>query len=119
MMDTSDGLSSDLARLCRAGGVGARIEITRLPIVRSRPLRAREKHDAVRLALHGGDDYGLLFTVPPSRLSRMARLKVHTPGEKITFIGEITRSRKIETVDAAGHRQRLVSRGWDPFRPKA
>jgi thiamine-monophosphate kinase len=122
MVDISDGLSTDLARLCRASGVGARIEIDRLPLVtmpRISRIPPAQERDPVELALHGGDDYGLLFTVPPAklpRLARLARLQSRAPGEKITGIGKITRTRKVETIDAAGRVQPLLPRGWDPFR---
>jgi thiamine-monophosphate kinase len=119
MMDISDGLSSDLTRLCRASGVGARIEIARLPLVRIPRIPQAQERAPVELALHGGEDYGLLFTIPPSRLARLTsltRLKPRTPGEKITCIGKITAAKKIETVDAAGRAQPLLPGGWDPFR---
>jgi thiamine-monophosphate kinase len=116
MMDISDGLSSDLARLCEASGVGARVEIARMPLVRIPRIPQAQERNPVELALHGGEDYGLLFTVPPSRLAQLGRVKPHAPIEKITCIGEITRSRKIETVDAAGRVQPLLLGGWDPFR---
>jgi thiamine-monophosphate kinase len=116
MMDISDGLSSDLPRLCKASGVGARIEIARLPLVRIPRIPQGRERDPVELALHGGDDYGLLFSVPAARLPHLARLKPRRPGEKISCIGQITRSGKIETVDAAGRAQPLLPRGWDPFR---
>lgn len=115
MMDISDGLSTDLTRLCKASRLGARIEIAHLPLVRiPRTPQARER-DPVELALHGGDDYGLLFTVPQARLRQLKALRTH---ERITCIGEITSRRKIVTVDLEGHIQALLPRGWDPFRPK-
>jgi len=108
MMDLSDGLSSDLPRLCKASGVGARIEVDSLPLTKL----ARSK-DARRLALHGGDDYELLFTVK-------RRNATHIPhtfhGLRLTRIGEITGERKIVVRMATGKTQPLRSGGWDPFR---
>ncbi len=63
-MDISDGLSTDLAHLCRASGVDAEIEQAALPI---HPLaRKLGADDALRAVLHGGEDYELLFTAPAS-----------------------------------------------------
>ena len=108
MMDVSDGLSVDLPRLCAASAAGARIEVSRLPMVRD-----VEKERATRLALHGGDDYELLFTVAPRR----AR---HIPGKfrglQLTQIGKIVQERKIEVCAGNGSSYRLKPGGWDPFR---
>ena len=85
-MDVSDGLLGDLGKLCAASGVGALVQLERLPL--SAALVAR--FDAVaaeRLALGGGDDYELVFTVPPS-----AERSLETAlagGVRITRIGEI------------------------------
>jgi thiamine-monophosphate kinase len=63
-LDVSDGLGKDLARLCRASGVGAEIDV--LPLAPGAgALAARLGHDARELALYGGEDYVLLFTLPP------------------------------------------------------
>jgi thiamine-monophosphate kinase len=113
MMDLSDGLSTDIARLCEAGCVGARIDLSRLPIVRIPRIPCAKKENAVELAFHGGDDYGLLFTMPKSR---MRELKTLQRGERVTCIGEITRERKIVTMDSQGRIHPLISEGWDPFR---
>jgi len=65
-MDVSDGLLGDLGKLCAASGVGARLELERLPV--SGELAARHAAaDCERLVLAGGDDYELLFTLPESR----------------------------------------------------
>ena len=62
-MDVSDGLLGDLGKLCKASGVGARIDLERLPV--SSELAARHAPEACeRFVLHGGDDYELLFTLP-------------------------------------------------------
>ena len=117
MMDISDGLSTDLARLCAASRVGARIQSQRVPrpSIPARPLlRSGPKRlDPLRLALHGGDDYELLFTVPP-RSAR--RLRSAPDAHELTCIGEITRARKVVLVSPDGSSRPLRSLGWDPFR---
>jgi thiamine-monophosphate kinase len=105
MMDLSDGLSTDLGRLCGASGVGARVEGERLPVIHG-------SRDALELALHGGDDYELLFTVAKRDVRRVPRAM---GGVKITAIGEITRGREVMVVDESGRRQLLKAGGWDPF----
>jgi thiamine-monophosphate kinase len=116
MMDISDGLSTDLARLCQASGVGARLAAERIPCVRipvaaTRLLRGKPL-DPLRMALHGGEDYQLLFTVPPGKVKRLPR----APGfAQLASIGEVERGRRITIVDRKGHGQELEPQGWDPF----
>ena len=113
MMDLSDGLSSDLPRLCAASGVGARIEETKLPVVKLPARFARGGVDPLKLALDGGDDYELLFTVPKGK----ARLVPGSlEGVRLTKIGEVTRKKKIILGQAGGLTRQLMPRGWDPFR---
>jgi thiamine-monophosphate kinase len=117
MMDLSDGLSTDLARLCTASGVGARLWRDRIPGISIAPALSRRlgklRLDALEMALHGGDDYELLFTVPRHRAKRLKR----APGfGELTCIGEITRSRNVLLVDSVGRATALRPRGWDPFR---
>ncbi len=118
-MDISDGLSTDLSRLCIASRVGARIEAHRLPCVGVPASLFRNtrkpKLDSLQLALHGGDDYGLLFTVPPRRAKG---LRAAPDSKSITCIGEITPSRKILLVGGEGSAMPLEARGWDPFSRK-
>ena len=108
MMDLSDGLSTDLPRLCAASRVGARIEADSLPVT---PLARGQ--DAQELALHGGDDYELLFTVGARNAPRLPR-SFH--GLRLTRVGEITRERKLLLQTKEGKEERLRSGGWDPFR---
>jgi thiamine-monophosphate kinase len=117
MMDISDGLSTDLARLCRASHVGARIWAERIPrasIPASLSRRLpRSRLDPLQLALHGGDDYELLLTVSPRQAKRLRR----APGFRdLTPIGEITRGKRIILLGADGAGRILKSGGWDPFR---
>lgn len=68
-MDLSDGLSGDLLSLCRESGVAACIEAAALPIDPAAAAVERARGgDALRLALHGGEDYQLLLAVPPGEL---------------------------------------------------
>jgi thiamine-monophosphate kinase len=88
MIDISDGLSSDLAHLCRESGVGAIINASRIPID---PLVinlcGRRALDPLLLALDGGEDFELLFTVRPRDLSWLPRSIGSIPA---TYIGDVT-----------------------------
>lgn len=113
MMDLSDGLSSDLPRLCAASSVGAKVDLAKIPVVQTSAPNSTRGHDRLQLALHGGDDYELLFTVP----ARKAKLLPKTyQGVSLTAIGRITRVRKLLVLEESGHAIELKPRGWDPFR---
>lgn len=112
MMDLSDGLSIDLGRLCRASGAGARIEEGAIPrVVVPEELRARGSN-ALTMALHGGEDYALLFTVPRRRMQRIPRSFHGTP---LTLIGEIVRGRGVRLAGEDGSTTALRPLGWDHF----
>jgi thiamine-monophosphate kinase len=113
MMDLSDGLSSDLPKLCEASGVGARIDWERLPYARIAKQDLNRKFSASRLALHGGDDYELLFTVAEKNAAQVANT---IGGVVLTKIGEIISQKKILLTDKRGFTQELKNKGWDPFR---
>jgi len=115
MMDLSDGLSSDLSRLCAASAVGARLETSKIPRVRVPDGVHKQGHDPLQLALHGGDDYELLFTVP----FRKAKLLQNSfRGVRFTAIGRITEKREVLLLDENGRVIQLPPRGWDPFRKR-
>ena len=69
--------------------------------------------DRVELALHGGDDYELLFTVP-KRKSRLVPRSIG--GVALTAIGKITQGSDVMVVGKDGSRRKLEPLGWDPFR---
>jgi len=112
MMDLSDGLSADLPRLCAASGVGAHVHAARIPAVRVPSRRGSGASNSLASALHGGDDYELLFTVTRKKLKDIPR-SFH--GIPITEIGEITKQRALLLIDKAGQGLPLPNRGWDPF----
>lgn len=101
-MDLSDGLSSDLSRLARASGLRAQLDLQQVPVFEGAS-RAQ--------ALHGGEEYELLFTAP-------AKLGVPDvmAGSPITRIGEMQRG---EGVFSAGDGRRLGIEGFDHFGPGA
>ena len=119
MIDVSDGLSTDLSHICEESEVGARIWAERVPRVEIPTAVTRRLGgpfaDPLQMALHGGEDYELLFTASP-RLANRLTDAARTP--RLTAIGEITRDKRVLLVGADGRAMRLVPGGWDPFRKK-
>jgi len=115
MMDLSDGLSSDLSRLCAASAVGALLQKTKLPQVRMPEASRENGRIPLQLALHGGDDYELLFTVSPRKAKLLPK---SFEGVSLTAIGEIIQKRELLLVDENGQVTLLAPLGWDPFRKK-
>jgi thiamine-monophosphate kinase len=110
MIDISDGLSTDLAHICRESGVAAQVDVAALPRARvGRPLHAVD----LRYALHGGDDYELLFTAPRGKSvpARVAHVPVHR-------IGEIRTGRPAIFLRENGKTRKLRPQGWEHFRTK-
>lgn len=93
MIDLSDGLSSDLHHLCKESNVGAIIDAASLPLDENvKQLCGRRALDPLALALHGGEDFELLFTVAPETVPRLPK---RVDGVVISRIGEITDSDRI------------------------
>ncbi len=111
-MDVSDGLFGDLAKLCAASGVAANLELDLLP--RSAPLGERFSPGEVeRLMLHGGDDYELLFALPPGQADD------ETIGQlgktcRVTRIGSIEQGRGVHLL-RQGSRVHPSGAGYDHF----
>jgi thiamine-monophosphate kinase len=103
-IDVSDGLGRDLHRLCRASDVGAVVTAEALPWRRLEPLAARLGESALELTLGGGEDYVLLFALPP-RVAPPARLGAYP-------IGHLTAEPEV-VLEAAGERRCLPAGGWD------
>jgi thiamine-monophosphate kinase len=113
MMDLSDGISSDLPKLCQASGVGACLHEQALPVVKIHQKDRRKKFNAIELALDGGDDYELLFTVASKNV---AQIRKAIAGVAVTRIGEITAGKRVILARQNGHVSRLQNKGWDPFK---
>jgi thiamine-monophosphate kinase len=111
MIDISDGLSSDLGHICEQSKAGAIVHSGKVPLSAAL-LKAKErlKHAPLQYALSGGEDYELLFTVPPSGMKRFAALNI--PAMEI---GTITRGRKLLIIDEDGEKKPLKPTGYDHF----
>ena len=113
MIDLSDGLSSDLNRLCEASGAGALIGSASLPIDNYvTELCGRRALDPLQLALHGGEDFELLFTVRPADVSRLPR---RVDGIEIKRIGEIVDASRGVKVSEGARVWELKPGGWAHF----
>lgn len=115
MMDLSDGLDTDLTRILEASRMGACVETGNLPLSPELVKTSRaEKWKPAELALTGGEDYGLLFTVDPKEYTRLGeefRRSFKTP---LTRVGVIEEGAGIRYV-SEGEAFTLKSKGFAHF----
>lgn len=104
-IDISDGLLADLAHILERSGVGAEIELSRLPLA---PAFAAFPERVVSCALAGGDDYELCFTAPEN-------LRDHIEALGATRVGEITAQSGCRVRDANGQPLTVATAGFDHF----
>jgi thiamine-monophosphate kinase len=112
-IDVSDGLLADLGHICRASGVGAEIDLWRLPLspgVRAYVEQTREWS----LPLAAGDDYELCITLSPERVGEAEIISAEC-GTPLTPIGRITRDPGIRCLALSGRRVELASGGFEHF----
>jgi thiamine-monophosphate kinase len=113
MIDISDGLSSDLNHLCDESKVGALVDASSIPIdKRVTEICGRRALDPLMLALHGGEDFELLFTVNPEDV---ARLPKRVDGVSITRIGEIKEASHGVQIAEGSKVWKLEPGGWEHF----
>jgi thiamine-monophosphate kinase len=102
MVDISDGLSTDLGHICAESGTGAVVYADSLP--------AAIGQDGLALALHGGDEYELLFTAPSKR-----QVPREIAGVPVSLIGEIVRGKQVKLAKSDGKTEILKPGGWQHF----
>jgi len=109
LIDISDGLSSELLHICNESKTGCKIYQDKLPVDTETVMMAQEfKMEPTVAALHGGEDYELLFTVPLSEYDKIKDL------QGISVIGNITsREEGTNMITDAGQAIPLVAQGWD------
>jgi thiamine-monophosphate kinase len=113
MIDLSDGLSSDLNHLCEASGVGAWIDSSSLPVDdRVTELCGRRALDPLQLALHGGEDFELLFTIKPGDVTRLPR---RVDGVEVKRIGTIRSASEGVKISEGARTWELKPGGWMHF----
>ena len=115
MIDLSDGLSSDLRHLCRASRVGAKIFVDKIPVeskILDFDLANFQSEDESSLALHGGEDFELLFTVRPKKIIRLENLLENQP---ISHIGNVTASVEIIELISEENSRILEPEGFRHF----
>jgi thiamine-monophosphate kinase len=119
-IDLSDGLSGDLHHLCEESAVGAEIDARLLPLSPALWAFARAlRQDPVRLALAGGEDYELLFTVPPGKLKRVER-EAGKRHFRVTCIGTVRPAKSgVRLCGADGTMRPLRSTSYEHFRPSS
>lgn len=113
MIDISDGLSSDLHHLCAESNVGATIDAASLPLDENVvQLCGRRALDPLALALHGGEDFELLFTVAPENVARLPKF---VDGIPISHIGEIGEAAGSVRVNEQTRVWELAPQGFEHF----
>lgn len=117
MIDVSDGLVSDLRHVARLSGVGMRIDGLRVPLDPAMTSAADDgaSDELLQLAITGGEDYELAFTVAGPRASafrQFAAAAERTLGHPLTRIGEVVAGTDVVVLDASGRPMSLGSTGF-------
>ncbi|TAM95196.1 MAG: thiamine-monophosphate kinase, partial [Chitinophagaceae bacterium] len=112
MMDVSDGLSSEALHICKDSGVGCLIYEEKIPIHPQTFDTALEfKMDPLTCALHGGEDYELLFTISPEDHDKIVL------SEQISVIGYMTHTDEgCQLLTKSGNKYALTAQGWNAFK---
>ncbi len=118
MLDISDGLSGDLSHLCAGSNVGARVELSQLPLSPSiHSVAVSIGYDAFSWALHGGEDYELLFTVSHGHEQQVIEAVYAATGISVTPIGSmLPPDEGMKVVYSDGHEEALRVQSWNHVR---
>jgi thiamine-monophosphate kinase len=119
-IDISDGLSSEIHHLCSESGAGAEIHEEAIPFSDALIHYCDENHlDPLLFALHGGEDYELLFTVPLPKISEVVQKLPGETGAAVKSIGRmVPKSKGVTLITRKGQRIPLEAKGYDHFPAK-
>ncbi len=115
-IDISDGLLADLGHVLKASGCGARIDIDKLPAAKS--LAGLEDETRWNYQLSGGDDYELLFTLPPHHKDMLATWSQQLD-IKLSIIGEIEEGESARCISPNGTIYDPQKAGFEHFSQKS
>jgi thiamine-monophosphate kinase len=113
-MDVSDGLAGDLGKLLRASGVGAVVDVAKVPLSKAARTVIAADPGAIRTVLTGGDDFEVIATVPARALASF-RAAARRAGVAVTEIGRVTAGRGARLVGAGGRELRFKRASFSHF----
>jgi thiamine-monophosphate kinase len=113
-MDVSDGLVGDLGKLCRASGVGARIQVVRVPLSKAALAAVAKEQKLIETVLTGGDDFEVAATVSPRKLDAF-RAAASRARVNVTEIGRITVNKGAEFLDPDNRPLRFARASFSHF----
>ena len=112
-IDISDGLLADLGHICRLSGVGATVELSRIPLS-GIAVKHVETDAGLRAIVAGGDDYELCFTAHPNSRESIDDLQ-DMLGVHLTRIGQVRRGKGVSLLGSDGKAVKVDGRGYDHF----
>lgn len=112
MIDISDGLSSEILHLCKDSGLGCVLYEDKIPVADAMKTAAfKFEIDPTACALSGGEDYELLFTIPPSEHEKLVL------NEEISVVGYMTEAQEgVNILTKGGSKRELTAQGWKHLR---
>lgn len=114
MIDVSDGFAADLGHICDQSSVGVVINAGALPLADLSGLEVRKS--ALQLALSGGEDYELCFTIPSDRWEAASSAVTDATGTPVAKVGEVVEAKRGKVLLLDTDERPLEAPGWDHLR---